>query len=137
MARFPRYRPAPPPAPSPVGRLSKSMKIVITGNQGYVGPAVIRHLRLNFPDAHLAGYDSGFFALSTTNAAVLPERLLDEQYFGDIREIPVELLKGSDAVVHLAAVSNDPMGNRFERATQDINQKASLELARKAADAGV
>jgi nucleoside-diphosphate-sugar epimerase len=113
------------------------MKILITGNQGYLGPAVIRQLRQSFPEAHLAGYDSGFFALATTNAAVLPERLLNEQYFGDIREIPVELLKGADAVVHLAAISNDPMGNKFERVTEDINQKASLELARKAVDAGV
>jgi nucleoside-diphosphate-sugar epimerase len=113
------------------------MRILITGNQGYVGPAVIRQLRQSFPEAHLAGYDSGFFALSTTNAAVLPERLLNEQHFGDIREIPSELLAGTDAVVHLAAVSNDPMGNRFERVTEDINHKASLALAEKAAEAGV
>ena len=104
------------------------MKILITGNLGYVGPIVARHLRRAHPDADLIGYDSAFFALSTTGAQVLPERTLDAQYFGDVREIPDELLEGVDAVVHLAAVSNDPMGNKFERVTEDINYRASVDL---------
>jgi nucleoside-diphosphate-sugar epimerase len=86
------------------------MKILITGNLGYVGPVVARHLRLAHPEAQMVGYDSAFFALSNTGATVLPERVLDEQHYGDVREIPDTLLNGVDAVVHLAAVSNDPMG---------------------------
>lgn len=113
------------------------MKILITGNLGYVGPIVARHLRLAHPDAHLVGYDSAFFALSTTGATVLPERALDEQHYGDVREIPDELLDGVNAVIHLAAVSNDPMGNKFERVTEDVNYRASLEIGRKASKAGV
>jgi len=113
------------------------MKILITGNQGYVGPLVVRHLRRVFPDAVLIGYDSGFFALSTTNAAVVPERLLDQQHYGDVRELPATLLEGVDAIVHLAAVSNDPMGKKFEKVTEDINFEASVELGRKAVAAGV
>ncbi len=113
------------------------MKILITGNLGYVGPIVVRHLRRAQPDATLVGYDSAFFALSTTAATVLPERLLDEQHFGDVREIPERLLDGVDAIVHLAAVSNDPMGNKFERVTEDVNYRASVDLARKAQRAGV
>ena len=113
------------------------MKILITGNLGYVGPIVVRHLRRAHPDAHLIGYDSAFFALSTTGAKVLPERALNEQYFGDARELPDDLLKGIDAVVHLAAISNDPMGNKFERVTDDINCHASVEIGRKASKAGV
>jgi nucleoside-diphosphate-sugar epimerase len=113
------------------------MKILITGNLGYVGPIVARHLRLAHPDARLIGYDSAFFALSTTGALVLPERRLDEQHYGDVREIPDTLLDGVDAVVHLAAVSNDPIGNKFERATEDINYRASVEIGRKASKAGV
>jgi nucleoside-diphosphate-sugar epimerase len=114
-----------------------SMRVLITGNQGYVGPVVVRHLRQRFPSAALIGFDTAFFALCTTNSDALPERLLDEQHFGDVREFPEALLQGVDAVVHLAAVSNDPMGNRFADVTEDVNCAASLKLARKARIAGV
>jgi nucleoside-diphosphate-sugar epimerase len=113
------------------------MKVLITGNLGYVGPVVVGHLRRTHPQARLIGFDSAFFALSTTAATVLPERFLDEQHFGDVREIPESLLEGLDAVIHLAAVSNDPMGNKFERVTEDVNYRASVDLGRKARKAGV
>jgi nucleoside-diphosphate-sugar epimerase len=59
------------------------------------------------------------------------------QYFGDVRHFPGNLLTDVDAVVHLAAISNDPIGNKFEKATFDINYRASIELAKKAKEAGV
>jgi len=113
------------------------MKVLITGNLGYVGPVVVRYLRRTHPNARLIGFDSAFFALSTTGATILPERFLDEQHFGDVREIPESLLEGLDAVIHLAAVSNDPMGNKFERVTEDVNYRASVDLGKKARKAGV
>lgn len=113
------------------------MKILLTGNMGYVGPGVVRMLRKNHPDATIIGYDSGFFAHCFTGANVMPEHLLDEQYFGDVRDIGPDLLKGVDAVVHLAAVSNDPMGNRFEAVTEAINYQSSVTIAKLAKDAGV
>jgi nucleoside-diphosphate-sugar epimerase len=113
------------------------MRVLITGNMGYVGPAVARHLRMVMPSAYLAGYDSGFFAHCLTTTRELPERLLDEQRFGDVRKIGPNDLVGFDAVVHLAAVSNDPMGNRFEAVTDAINHRASVVLAEAAAAAGV
>src|ERR1019366_5992164 len=113
------------------------MEVLITGNLGYVGPIVARHLRRAHPDARLIGYDSAFFALSTTGALVLPERTLDEQHFGDVRDIPDHVFDSVDAVVHLAAVSNDPMGNKFERVTEDVNYRASVDIGRKASKAGV
>jgi UDP-glucose 4-epimerase len=113
------------------------MRILITGNMGYVGPLVARELRRNLPKLVLLGYDSGFFAHCLTGASVLPEHLFDEQYFGDVRDLPMSLLRDVDAVVHLAAVSNDPMGHRFEAPTIDINYEASARLARLARDAGV
>lgn len=112
------------------------MKILITGNQGYVGPLVVSQLRKSYPDATIVGYDSAFFAHALSGASTLPERLLDEQLFGDVRELTPEHLKGVDAVVHLAAVSNDPMGNKFEAVTHDINQQASVDIATAAAKAG-
>ena len=114
------------------------MRILITGNMGYVGPVVAAHLRARFPEAVLLGYDSGLFADCLTTAEGLPEATaLDAQHFGDVRDLPAELLRGVDAVVHLAAVSNDPMGKTYEEPTDAINARASVRLAALARDAGV
>jgi nucleoside-diphosphate-sugar epimerase len=113
------------------------MQILITGNMGYIGPVLVRHLRARFPDAVLIGYDSGLFAHCLTACDVLPESLLDRQVFGDVRDIDATLLAGCDAVVHLAAISNDPMGDRFAEPTNVVNHLASVRLAGLARDAGV
>jgi nucleoside-diphosphate-sugar epimerase len=113
------------------------MRILITGNMGYVGPVLVAHLRDCFPDSELIGFDSGLFARCVTTCGALPERRLNTQHFGDMREFPVTILRGVDAVVHLAAVSNDPIGNRFETVTDEINRGASIRLARLAAEARV
>lgn len=113
------------------------MRIIITGNMGYVGPVVTRHLRTHVPDAEIIGFDSGFFGHSLTGADALPESLLDRQYFGDVRDFPAEILHGADALVHLAAISNDPMGSKFEQVTQDVNQTASVRIAQLCKNAGV
>lgn len=114
-----------------------AVRILITGNMGYVGPVVVQHLRAALPGAYLIGYDSGFFAHCLTGAASLPERWLDEQIFGDIRALPDSLLERVDAIVELAAISNDPMGNRFEQVTLDINCAANVGIAARALRAGV
>ncbi|MFW5761005.1 MAG: NAD-dependent epimerase/dehydratase family protein [Cyclobacteriaceae bacterium] len=113
------------------------MKILIAGNLGYIGPAVTNQLRNSFPNAEIIGFDIGYFAPYLTNATFLEERKLNQQIFGDIREFPDQLLEGVDIVLNLAAISNDPMGNKFEEITLDINYKAAVELARKAQKAGV
>ncbi|MFC5610031.1 NAD-dependent epimerase/dehydratase family protein [Variovorax soli] len=113
------------------------MKVVITGNMGYVGPVLAQHLRRVFPRAELVGFDSGLFAHCLTTAERFPESQLSLQVFGDVRSLGASLLQGADAVVHLAAVSNDPMGNRFEEVTDEINFRSSIEIAKKARDAGV
>jgi nucleoside-diphosphate-sugar epimerase len=113
------------------------MRILITGNMGYVGPVLTRFLRERFSDAELIGFDTGFFGHCLTGTSLLPEALLNRQVFGDIRELPPDLLNRVDAVVHLSAVSNDPIGNKFEAVTGDINQRATVRLARLAADRGV
>ena len=113
------------------------MRILITGPMGYVGPILARHLRATFPDAELIGFDSGYFAHNLTGTLRLPETLLDRLHFGDIRNFPPDLLDGVDAVVHLAAISNDPMGKEFEAVTEAINEKASIALAQMAQERGV
>jgi len=113
------------------------MRILITGNMGYVGPILARHLRSAHPDAELIGFDAKFFAHCLTPARAEPEQVLNQQHFGDIRDFPAELLSGVDAVVNLAAISNDPMGNKFEAVTDDINFKAGIRLAEMARRSGV
>ncbi len=112
------------------------MKVLITGNMGYIGPVVVDHLRHCRPEAHLAGFDIGYFAHCLTGARRLPECGLDAQHFGDVRRFPDALLQGVDAVVYLAAISNDPMGNAFEAVTLDINYQSAVRLARQAKAAG-
>ena len=111
--------------------------ILITGNMGYVGPNVVRRLRNVFPDATLTGLDTGYFAHSLTGADCFPETQLDAQVFCDIRDFDEALLEGVDAVVCLAAISNDPMGNVFEAATHEINLAAGKRLANLAKRHGV
>jgi nucleoside-diphosphate-sugar epimerase len=113
------------------------MRILITGNMGYVGPVLVAHLRHCLPASQLIGFDSGLFASCVTASGALPERRLNTQHFGDMREFPEAILRGVDAVVHLAGVSNDPIGNRFENVTDEINRAASIRLAQMAAEAGV
>lgn len=113
------------------------MKILITGNMGYIGPCVVKQLRSTYPNAMLVGFDIGYFGNCITSADVLPECKVDLQYFGDMRRFPHHILKDFDAIVHLAAISNDPIGNKFEEVTLDINYRASIGLAKRAKEAGV
>ncbi|MCH9827030.1 MAG: SDR family oxidoreductase [Gammaproteobacteria bacterium] len=113
------------------------MKVLMTGNLGYIGPVLVEHLRRSDPSVELVGVDQAWFAHCLTTPQGLPERLLDTQQFADVRDLTARDLQGFDAVVHLAAVSNDPMGKRFENVTEAINYGASAQLAQAAAAAGV
>ena len=113
------------------------MKILITGNMGYIGPVLYDELRSSFPEAELWGFDNGYFAHCLTNASYLPECKINRQIFGDMRQFPFDLLDGIDAVVHMGAISNDPMGNKYEAVTEAINDRASRLIAQEAKKRGV
>ncbi len=113
------------------------MRILITGNMGYIGPVLVKELRSTFPNLELIGFDTGYFGHCLTNPDLLPESKLDTQYFGDLRNFPYSLLSDVDAVIHLASISNDPMGKQFEKATSSINYKAGAKLAKKSIEYGV
>lgn len=113
------------------------MKILITGNLGYVGPGVVKEFRTHYPDSEIIGFDIGYFAKQVTNNSIIPESYLDTQYYGDVREFPEQLLEGVDTVINLAAISNDPIGNKFEEVTLDINYKSSIAIAKIAKRIGV
>ena len=113
------------------------MRIVVTGNMGYVGPGVVAHLRHAHPEAEIVGIDNGYFGHCLTTAETFPERHLSSQIYGDLRDISARQLEGIDAVVNLAAISNDPMGKAYEQVTDEVNHVAGVRLARMAQEAGV
>ncbi len=113
------------------------MKVLITGNLGYVGSELVKLLRKTYPDAEICGYDIGYFSRHITNRDIAPEMYIDRQYYGDVRQFPARLLRGMDVVIQLAAISNDPIGNKFEQVTLEVNYKSVIDIARKAKQAGV
>jgi nucleoside-diphosphate-sugar epimerase len=113
------------------------MKVLITGNMGYIGPSVVKQLRASYAESFIIGYDSGYFAGQLIGVDFLPECNVDVQYFGDVRDVPEHFLRDVDSIIHLAAISNDPMGKKYEEVTFDVNWRASIELAKKAKQAGV
>ncbi len=113
------------------------MKILVTGNTGYIGPVLGEKLKQNYNDLKLIGFDTGFFAHCLTGVNVSPELNYDVQYYGDIRKLDKNVFHGVDIVIHLAAISNDPMGNNFASVTEEINSKASENVAKIAKRAGV
>jgi nucleoside-diphosphate-sugar epimerase len=113
------------------------VKVLVTGNMAYVGSVLVPSLARAFPNIELIGFDNAYFGHCLTTAADDPDRALVMQHFGDLREFPANLLDGVDAVVHLAAVSNDPMGKTFEQVTEEINIRATVRLAELARARGV
>ncbi|WP_339925365.1 SDR family oxidoreductase [uncultured Cyclobacterium sp.] len=113
------------------------MKILITGNMGYIGPILVNQLKRVYPDSTIIGFDIGFFAQCITSKGAFPEVNVDQQVFGDVRNFPENLLEGVDTVINLAAISNDPMGKKFEEITLDINYRSCINLAKMAKEAGV
>jgi nucleoside-diphosphate-sugar epimerase len=107
------------------------MRILLTGCQGYLGGVLGPRLRAAGHD--VVGLDAGWFAQRRfgPQPEPIPCRTID------IRDVTSEDLQGFDAVLHLAALSNDPLGELDPDLTMDINHRASVRLARLARDAGV
>ncbi len=110
------------------------MKILVTGNMGYIGSVLVPYLASR-GGYELYGFDAGYFEECLTGPR--PENFLVRQYRGDIQNFPDELLNGMDAVIHLAALSNDAMGVRFDQLTEAVNYQASVKLAQMARAHGV
>jgi nucleoside-diphosphate-sugar epimerase len=113
------------------------MNVLITGNLGYIGSAAVKAIRNFFPAAHIAGFDIGYFSKLITVSTISPQAVPDVQHDGDVRNFPEEILKDVDVIIHLAAISNDPLGNKFEKVTSAINFLSTISIASKAKQNGV
>lgn len=107
------------------------MRVLVTGSTGYIGTVMVP--RLLAAGHEVTGLDSGLFADCVLGPEPAPVPLLKV----DVRDVTAEDLQGHDAVIHLAALSNDPLGDIAPEHTHDINHHASVRLARLARDAGV
>ncbi|MGV9382128.1 NAD-dependent epimerase/dehydratase family protein [Nonomuraea sp. NPDC003707] len=107
------------------------MRVLLTGHQGYLGTVMAPMLAE--AGHEVVGLDSGLFADCLLGPA--PEQV--EAHAVDLRDAGPEHVAGFDAVIHLAALSNDPLGALAPDLTYDINHHASVRLARLAKEAGV
>ena len=107
------------------------MKILVTGNQGYIGTVLTSEL-LN-ENFQVIGFDVGYFK----NCLLTPFKENFLQINKDIREINKEDLKEVEAIVHLSGLSNDPLGEFDKKITREINFDATIRLAKLSKDIGI
>lgn len=107
------------------------MRVLVTGHQGYIG--TILAPMLVSAGHEVVGLDSDLYSGCTFGEGVpaIP------QIRKDIRDVDRVDLEGFDAVIHLAALSNDPLGNLHPELTYEINHEASVQLAQLAKEAGI
>jgi nucleoside-diphosphate-sugar epimerase len=106
------------------------MRVMVTGHRGYIGPFAVQLLREKGHE--VVGYDSGLFSdcsLRPLEAVPAVEK--------DIRDAEPADFTGVDAVIHLAALSNDPLGEFDAQLTTEINCNAAIRVAESAKKAGV
>ncbi len=107
------------------------MKVLVTGHKGYIGTVLTPLLTAAGHEVH--GLDSDLFSRCTYGEmpADVPELIKD------VRDVELEDVRGYDAVMHLAGLSNDPLGDLDPDLTYEINHRASVRLAELCKEAGV
>lgn len=101
------------------------MKLLVTGNLGYIGTELTKYFKKK--SYFITGFDSGLFEnCKFANFEQKPS--VDIQIYSDMRYISEKHLINIDAIIHLAAISNDPMGNKFENVTKQVNYISTKRL---------
>ena len=108
------------------------MRVLVTGTEGYLGCLAAQELLRAGHD--VIGVDTGYYKHGWLYPGI---ELAPQTLALDIRTLGREHLEGVDAVVHMAELSNDPIGDLIGDVTYDINHKGSVHLAQVAKDAGV
>jgi len=109
------------------------VRVLVTGHLGYIGTVLVG--RVIDAGHEVVGLDTDMYRECTFGpAAALP---VVPEIRRDMRDVEAADLEGIDAVIHLAALSNDPLGDLDEELTYDINHRASVRLALAAREAGV
>jgi nucleoside-diphosphate-sugar epimerase len=112
------------------------MKILVTGNNGYIGTVMVPMLLSE--GFEVTGLDSDLYRSCVFGNPTITGEIANIQYLKkDIRDLVLEDVLGFDAVIHLAALSNDPLGNLNPKMTYEINHEASVRLAKLSKEAGV
>lgn len=106
-------------------------RVLVTGHEGYIGSVLVPLLRQN--GYEVLGVDSGLFR----GCEFEPPQLDCESLDLDVRDIEPDHLNGIGAVIHLAGISNDPLGDLNPESTYDINHRATVRLATIARRVGV
>src|ERR1700738_2560556 len=107
------------------------MRVLVTGHNGYIGSVMTGVLTTAGHD--VTGLDTFLYEGCTFGDDAVPVPAIRK----DIRDVTAADLRGFDAVIHLAALSNDPLGCLNEQCTYDINHIGSVRLAQAAKEAGV
>jgi nucleoside-diphosphate-sugar epimerase len=107
------------------------MKVLVDGDRGYIGAVLVPYLQNRGHE--VVGLDVGWY----DGCDFGPQPGGYEQRTGDIRDARPEDLTGFDAVVHLAAISNDPIGHLHPEATYSVNAHGAVHMAKAAKAAGV
>ena len=107
------------------------MRVLLTGDRGYIGSVLVSELIKK--DYEVIGFDIGFFEEN-----ILKKPFSDYQKITkDIRDIEISDLEGINAIIHLAGLSNDPLGEFSTKHTDEINNLSTFKLAKLAKDSGV
>ncbi len=107
------------------------MKVLVTGSQGYIGTVLVPMLVKEGHD--VTGLDSDLYEQCTFSGTIPDIKLIKK----DVRDVGKDDVEGFEAIIHLAGLSNDPLGDYRPTLTEDINEKGSIDLARVAKDVGV
>ena len=107
------------------------MRVLVDGDRGYIGAVLIPYLQAIGHE--VVGLDVGWY----DGCDFGPQPDGYERRTGDIRDVRAEDLAGFDAVVHLAAISNDPIGHLNPEATYAVNADGAVHMAEAAKAAGV
>jgi nucleoside-diphosphate-sugar epimerase len=108
------------------------MKVLVTGTDGYIGTLLAPYLMDRGQD--VTGVDTGFHRIGWLYNGV---RKMPMTMTKDIRNLTEDDLRGYEAIIHLAELSNDPVGELSPHITYDINHKGTIELAKKAKKVGI